>query len=101
MMQRTKIIAEDSREAMARIMRDCGEDDVILSTRKVAGGIEIIAGHPAKIKPMDIANTLNCTVQTVYLYIRNNPSRFTSVSRGLFKINAAEKQLFLNSDGTI
>ena len=53
MMQRTKIIAEDSREAMARIMRECGEDAVILSTRKVAGGIEIIAGHPAKIKPMD------------------------------------------------
>ena len=52
-MQRTKIIAEDSREAMARIMRECGEDAVILSTRKVAGGIEIIAGHPAKIKPMD------------------------------------------------
>ena len=53
MMQRTKIIAEDSREAMARIMRECGEDAVILSTRKVAGGIEIIAGHPAKIKSMD------------------------------------------------
>ena len=53
MMQRTKIIAEDSREAMARIMRECGEDAVILSTRKVAGGIEIIAGHPSKIKPMD------------------------------------------------
>ena len=53
MMQRTKIIAEDSREAMARIMRECGEDAVILSTRKVAGGIEIIAGHTAKIKPMD------------------------------------------------
>ena len=48
MMQRTKIVAEDSREAMARIMRDYGEDAVILSTRKVPGGIEIVAGHPAK-----------------------------------------------------
>ena len=48
MMQRTKIVAEDSREAMARIMRECGEDAVILSTRKVAGGIEIIAGHSPK-----------------------------------------------------
>ena len=38
MMQRTKIVAEDSREAMARIMRDFGEDAVILSTRKVPGG---------------------------------------------------------------
>ena len=53
MMQRTKIIAEDSREAMARIMRECGEDAVILSTRKVAGGIEIIAGHPAKMRSTD------------------------------------------------
>ena len=48
MMQRTKIVAEDSREAMARIMRDFGEDAVILSTRKVPGGIEIVAGHPQK-----------------------------------------------------
>lgn len=54
-----------------------------------------------EIKPMDIATTLSCTVQTVYLYIRKNPTRFTAVSRGVFKINAAEKQLFLNTDGTI
>jgi len=54
-----------------------------------------------EIKPMDIANTLNCTVQTVYLYIRKNPTRFTSVSRGVFKINAVQKQLFLDTDGTI
>ena len=53
------------------------------------------------IKPMDIANATNCTVQSVYLYIRKNPTRFTSVSRGIFKINSAEKQLFLNTDGTI
>ena len=51
MMQRTKIVAEDSREAMAKIMRDFGEDAVILSTRKVAGGIEIIAGHSPKGAP--------------------------------------------------
>lgn len=54
-----------------------------------------------EFKPLDLANTLSCTVQTVYLYIRNNPTRFTSVSRGVFKINPAEKQLFLNSEGTI
>lgn len=54
-----------------------------------------------EIKPMDIATTLSCTVQTVYLYIRKNPTRFTAVSRGVFKINAVEKQLFLNTDGTI
>ena len=54
-----------------------------------------------EIKPMDIANTLSCTVQTVYLFIRNNQNRFSSVNRGVFKIIAAENQLFLNTDGTI
>ena len=48
MMQRTKIVAEDSREAMAKVMKECGEDAVILSTRKVPGGVEIIAGHEPK-----------------------------------------------------
>ena len=48
MMQRTKIVAEDSREAMAKVMKQCGEDAVILSTRKGPGGIEIIAGHEPK-----------------------------------------------------
>ncbi len=45
MMHRTKVFAEDSREAMAKITKELGHDAVILSTRKVAGGIEIIAGH--------------------------------------------------------
>ncbi len=45
MMQRTKVVAEDSREAMAQIAREFGEDAVILSARKVAGGIEMIAAH--------------------------------------------------------
>jgi flagellar biosynthesis protein FlhF len=52
MMQRTKIVAEDSREAMAKVMRECGEDAVILSTRKVPGGVEIIAGHEPKRSPL-------------------------------------------------
>jgi len=37
----------------------------------------------------------------VYLFIRNNQNRFSSVNRGVFKIIAAENQLFLNTDGTI
>ncbi len=45
MMHRTKVFAEDSREAMAKITKELGHDAVILSTRKVSGGIEIIAGH--------------------------------------------------------
>ena len=38
MMMRTKVFAEDSREAMIKINREIGEDAVILSTKKVNGG---------------------------------------------------------------
>jgi len=48
MMMRTKVFAEDSREAMIKINREIGEDAVILSTKKVNGGIEIVVGHPKR-----------------------------------------------------
>lgn len=47
-MMRTKVFAEDSREAMIKINREIGEDAVILSTKKVNGGIEIVVGHPKR-----------------------------------------------------
>lgn len=34
-----------------------------------------------------IAAEVNCTVQNVYLYIRKNPSRFSQVRRGVYKVN--------------
>lgn len=34
-----------------------------------------------------IAAEVNCTVQNVYIYIRKNPSRFSQVRRGVYKIN--------------
>jgi hypothetical protein len=37
----------------------------------------------------------------VYLYIRKNAQRFTRVKRGVFKINASNKQTFLNNQSTI
>lgn len=47
-MMRTKVFAEDSREAMNKISREIGDDAVILSTKKVHGGIEIVVGHPKR-----------------------------------------------------
>ncbi len=44
MLQRMKVFADDSVEAMAQITRELGGDARIYSTRQVNGGIEIIAG---------------------------------------------------------
>jgi len=46
MMNRVKVFADDSVEAMAKITRELGGDARIYSTRQVNGGIEIIAGPP-------------------------------------------------------
>jgi len=54
-----------------------------------------------EIKPDQIAQAVDCTIQSVYLYIRKNSQRFTKVTRGTFKINAATNQSFLNNEGTI
>jgi len=54
-----------------------------------------------EIKPDQVAQAVDCTIQSVYLYIRKNPQRFTKVTRGTFKINAAVNQSFLNNEGTI
>ena len=34
-----------------------------------------------------IAAEVDCTVQNVYIYIRKNPSRFSQVRRGVYKIH--------------
>ena len=52
-MMRTKVFAEDSREAMNKISREIGDDAVILSTKKVHGGIEIVVGHPKRENSRD------------------------------------------------
>lgn len=35
----------------------------------------------------EIATQVGCTVQNVYIYIRKNPSRFSQVRRGVYKVN--------------
>jgi len=54
-----------------------------------------------QVEPEQIAQAVECTIQSVYAYIRKNPQRFTKVTRGTFKINAAANQSFLNNEGTI
>jgi hypothetical protein len=41
----------------------------------------------AEITIAQLAEEVGCTVQNVYIYIRKNPTRFTKVHRGLYKIN--------------
>ena len=44
MMNRMKVFAADSVEAMAKITKELGSEARIYSTRRVNGGIEIVAG---------------------------------------------------------
>ena len=53
MMNRVKVFADDSVEAMAKITRELGGDARIYSTRQVNGGIEIIAGPPDDEEEME------------------------------------------------
>ena len=54
------------------------------------------------IKPDQIAQATECTVQSVYLFIRNNSHRFTKVTRGTYKVNpVSNSQVFLNNEVTI
>jgi len=50
-----------------------------LINSKYASGVEITINQ--------LAEEVGCTVQNVYIYIRKNPTRFTKVHRGLYKIN--------------
>jgi len=54
-----------------------------------------------EVKPDQIAQAIDCTIQSVYLFIRKNPQRFSKVTRGTFKINAGNNQVFSNNEGTI
>lgn len=41
----------------------------------------------AEVTVKQLATEVNCTVQNVYIYVRKNPTRFTQVRRGVYKIN--------------
>lgn len=57
MMHCVRIVGEDSVEAMAKVTRELGADAVILSTRQVRDGIEIIASRPDAVNEVE-AGTL-------------------------------------------
>ena len=35
----------------------------------------------------DLASEIGCTVQNVYIYFRKNPTRFSQIRRGVYKVN--------------
>jgi len=54
-----------------------------------------------ELTPTQIAEKVDCTIQTVYNFIRSNSGRFEKIQRGVFKIAPVQNSLFLNSDTTI
>ena len=63
MMHCVRIVGEDSVEAMAKVTRELGADAVILSTRQVREGIEIIASRPDAVNEVE-AGTLRNPAKT-------------------------------------
>lgn len=53
MMHCVRIVGEDSVEAMAKVTRELGADAVILSTRQVRDGIEIIASRAEAVNEVE------------------------------------------------
>ena len=53
MMHCVRIVGEDSVEAMAKVTRELGADAVILSTRQVRNGIEIIASRSDAVNEVE------------------------------------------------
>lgn len=56
MMHCVRIVGEDSVEAMAKVTRELGADAVIVSTRQVRGGIEIIASRADAVNEVEAAD---------------------------------------------
>ena len=59
MMHGVRIVGEDSVEAMAKVTRELGADAVILSTRQVREGIEIIASRPDAVNEVEAGTLRN------------------------------------------
>jgi hypothetical protein len=45
----------------------------------------------AEYTVQQIATVAECTIQNVYVFIRNNPDRFESLGKGLYRILSAQK----------
>ena len=54
----------------------------------------------AEITVKQLADEVGCTVQNVYIYIRKNPSRFSQVRRGVYKISSAVSSASVANSGT-
>lgn len=50
----------------------------------------------------DLANEIGCTVQNVYIYFRKNPTRFSQIRRGVYKVNPiASNSAVSSSDSSL
>jgi hypothetical protein len=57
----------------------------------------------AEVTVKQLATEVGCTVQNVYIYIRKNPSRFSQVRRGVYKVSPAVSSATVanNNSGTV
>ena len=54
----------------------------------------------AEVTVKQLAQEVGCTVQNVYIYIRKNPSRFSQVRRGVYKISSAVSSASVATGGS-
>lgn len=51
-MKLKRFVAKDMREALTMVKDELGEDAIIMSNKRVAAGVEIVAGIESKVSPM-------------------------------------------------
>lgn len=54
----------------------------------------------AEVTIKQLASEVGCTVQNVYIYIRKNPTRFSKVRRGVYKVSATVSTATVATGGT-
>jgi hypothetical protein len=54
----------------------------------------------AQVTVAELATEVGCTVQNVYIYMRKNSSRFSQISRGVYKINPSDTIVAINNNSS-
>jgi hypothetical protein len=50
-----------------------------------------------EVTVQQLADIAECTIQNVYVFIRNNPDRFESLGKGMYRILSADTTHLTNS----
>lgn len=59
---------------------------------------EYINTHPGEIVTVQkLADIAECTIQNVYVYVRNNPDRFNALGKGEYQIQAISDSTYLGN----